>query len=369
MTASSRNIAALSEDPLVVAAAEWFERLHNEELDAETLAAWQQWLAASPDHKRAFDGYLQMWERMDGVPRPTVPAIHEVATDPYSGETSVAAWPIRNDADTRLDQQPAPPRTWAYASLWPRAAVAAALLAVVGIGAWQLWNRSAPSTAAMFETRAAENRDVRLPDGSMLSLGAESLALMHFTPERRAVVLDRGEAFFEVAKDTRRPFVVRAGETTITAIGTAFNVRKTGERVLVAVAEGVVEVEPSEGRTERNRQASQQRISAGHRFEIDTAFDVARISAVAPESAMAWRTGRREYLAEPLKYVVADVNRYSTAQVSVADAAVGELLITGTVFDNDIDGWLRSLEEFLPVKVERPEPGRVVLVERAGAER
>lgn len=84
---------------------------------------------------------------------------------------------------------------------------------------------------------------------------------------------------------------------------------------------------------------------------------------------MAWRTGRREYLAEPLKYVVADVNRYSAAHITVRDAAVGELQITGTVFDNDIDGWLRSLEEFLPVKVERPEPGRVVLVERAGAER
>jgi len=80
--------------------------------------------------------------------------------------------------------------------------------------------------------------------------------------------------------------------------------------------------------------------------------------------ATAWRHGRLEYLGEPLKYVVADVNRYSNGEISLGDAAAGELSITGTVSESDIGDWLKTLEEILPLTVERTAAGRFVIHSR-----
>lgn len=373
MTNDSDILASLSDDPLLITAAEWFERLHNEELDADGLAQWQRWLAEHPDHKRAFDGYLAMWERMDSAATAAVPTMREMEADRYAGEISIAAWRAQNDSSKQYSHVRQPdvdatlPRIRSRAPVWSRAAIAACTLGAVSIALWHRGNDGATSTAEVFETRASEHREKQLSDGSELSLGAESLALVHFNSERREVVLERGEAFFEVAKDSRRPFTVRVGETTVTAIGTAFNVRKTGERVLVAVAEGVVEVQPLKDRDRGTPSTSQKRVAAGHRIDVDPSSPVPRITTVTPQSATAWRTGRLEYVSEPLKYVVADVSRYSPASITIGDPAVGELLITGTVLETDVDGWLRSLEEFLPIEVQRSANNAIVLVGRRTA--
>jgi transmembrane sensor len=226
----------------------------------------------------------------------------------------------------------------------------------------------------VYETHASEHHDARLPDGSQLSLGAKSLVWIRYGDQERTVTLERGEAFFEVAKDEERPFVVRAGDATITAVGTAFNVRKTGERVLVAVSEGVVRVKPSapdRGPVDP-RTASQasvppvpeQRVAAGEQITLGGMQTASKVRSVDAEATAAWRGGRLEYLGEPLKYVLADVNRYSAEAISLGDPEAGELLVTGTVYESDVSAWLDSLEEILPVTVQKRGGERVVLTRR-----
>jgi transmembrane sensor len=305
-------------DNLQATAASWLVRVQNDDLSVEEVAEWQQWLAAKCEHRQAFDDMQRMWQGFEKLPNKLPPALPRPSFRPLLAAAAIAA------------------------------------LVVAGLGAWHLsksplLDRS--NGVTVFETKAGEHREVTLPDGSQLALGAKSLIWIRFAPSERRIGLDRGEAFFTVVKDKARPFVVHAGEATITALGTAFNVRKSGERVSISVAQGAVKVQETP-------------VTAGQEIIVAPSASKSSLRSVAPHSTAAWRTGRLEYLGEPLKYVVADVNRYSDQQITIGDPAVGELLLTGTVFEDDIDAWLRSVEDLLPLKVERPEPGKILLTNR-----
>lgn len=308
-------------------AAEWLVRIQNDDLSVEEISDWQQWLAASDENRKAFEQLQQLWYDFDGLPEKSAPAL------PPPAPTSKPMW----------------------------LAIAATVLIAVTLGLWRPWaNVTAPThqETIAYETQPAEHRDVTLQDGSRLALSGKSLALVRFDASERAIKLDRGEVFFDVAKDAQRPFVVRTGDASITAVGTAFNVRQAIDRLNVTVTEGTVQV---------RRQDSDEivaTLTAGQQFTLDANAGSAKVQTSTPDAASAWRSGRLEYLGEPLKYVVADVNRYSTLDISIADPAVGELLLSGTVFENDIDGWLRSVEALLPVRVDQSTPGKVVLSAR-----
>ncbi len=333
---------------MLSAAAQWFDCLQHEEPGARDLAAWQQWLAQSPAHRSAFDQLQDLWQRLGDVPSPPLAGKAQMLADEYDGDMPVAQWLARGKR-----------RTARFTGQW-RAAAAVLLFVAIGAAAvWPLWQKYSAPQVTVYETDAGEHRDVRLPDGSALALGGGSLAWIQFEPGRREVRLERGEAFFEVAADRSRPFVVQAGNTAITAIGTAFNVRRSATRVQVTVTAGAVAVSPDSS----DPQAGQRRLEAGHQVVVDASAGMSGITRASTQAATAWRTGRLEYLDEPLKYVVADVNRYSHAQILVVDAQLAELRVTGTVFENDVDGWLLSLEKFMPVRV-RHLPGGEIRLER-----
>src|SRR5262249_46468625 len=154
--------------------------------------------------------------------------------------------------------------------------------------------------------------------------------------DSRALTLLRGEAFFQVAKNRAWPFIVRAGTTQVTAVGTAFNVRMSDNRTVVAVTEGRVEVatapKPSALPTAHAPAAPRltAQVSAGEAISyVDDGNLQVLPSAEAP-LATAWLNGRRQYRNEPLRYVLADVDRYTGKKIEVAGAA-GELRFTGTL--------------------------------------
>lgn len=313
---------------LQTVAAEWFVRIQSDDLSTEELAELQHWLAANDEHRKAFERIESLWQDFERLPNKTPPTV------------------------------PAP--RWRLPHVARFSAIAAGILVMAVLGTWYSWQGGGwvLSAGSVFETQLREHREVTLADGSRLALGGHSLASVRFDDARREVNLERGEAFFEVAKDVHRPFVVRVGESTITAVGTAFNVRRSGERTIVVVTEGTVNV--LFGADEPSTTA----VSAGQKVALQPSQRIASVHAAPPGAASAWRSGRLEYLGEPLKYVVADVNRYATRRITIEDPRIGDMLITGTVFENDIDAWLRSAEVILPVTVDRSEQDRIVLRQR-----
>ena len=161
-------------------------------------------------------------------------------------------------------------------------------------------------------------------------------------------------AFFRVAKDPARPFIVKVGATTVAAVGTAFNIRRAGERVVVGVSEGTVKVDARAATAQAQPERTvirTARLGVGQQLSFDAADGSASIQIVDVIGIAAWREGLLQYRDEPLRSVIADLTRYSARDIVIANPQIADLRITGTVFANDVDNWLQSLETALPVRV------------------
>lgn len=228
--------------------------------------------------------------------------------------------------------------------------------------------RLAPGNASeVLATRVGELRTVRLVDGSRVTLGGNTRLRAVLETNGRHIELSRGEAYFAVAKDRTRPFTVRAGETTVTAVGTEFNVRRREDQVDVTMVEGKVFVQPQQvsvrPQAVQHHFAPSIPVSAGEKAVVgETDVSLAHVDDAS--ASAAWRSGRLVFDREPLKDVIQDVNRYSGKPIEVLDAEIGALMFTGTVLDGNVEGWLSSIESIFDLQAV-DEGNRVVLRRRA----
>jgi transmembrane sensor len=363
--ADEHNIyIAIERDPLLQTAAEWSIELSSAEISLNRIAEWQQWLAASEAHRDAFDRIQSTWCAIDRSANEKIPwpTEAEMASDVYDSSMPVSVW---KEHSSRVAAGGASRRGGGWGGvLRERRGIAVGLAAcIVAALATPLavqFIRSAQFEPAVtvVETRAGENRDVSLGDGSVVSVGARSVLWATLSRDAREVTLERGEAFFQVAKDSARPFTVTIGDMTVAAVGTAFNVRRAGERVIVAVADGIVKVEAP---AVRGASPSHAQLSVGQQLSINATDGSSSMQVLDAGGIAAWRDGLLQYRSEPLPSVIADVIRYSGYDIVIADPAVAELRITGTVFANDVESWLQSLEAALPVRAIRAPDGAVRL--------
>jgi transmembrane sensor len=354
----TENNGGLGEDELLQAAAKWSAELSSADISPRRIAQWQQWLAASEAHRDAFDRIQSTLHAIDrsvgeDVPWPTAA---EMASDGYDGSVSVSAWKERSS-------RTATGRAWFDVLRRRRGIVvglAASIVAAIAtpIALHLVRSQQFEPVVTIVETQAGENRQVPLADGSIVSVGARSVLWATLSRDAREVTLERGEAFFQVAKDPARPFTVKIGNTKVAAVGTAFNIRRAGERVVVAVAEGIVKVDAP---VAQGASPSGAQLGVGQQLSINTNNGSSIMQVVDAGGIAVWRDGLLQYRDEPLPSVIADVTRYSKYEIVIADPAVAELRVTGTVFTNDVESWLQSLEAALPVRAVRAPDGAVRL--------
>lgn len=121
---------------------------------------------------------------------------------------------------------------------------AAALALTVGIGGWSAgWLRPGAAPAAVaqhYETQRGQQLEVALTDGTRLHLNGATSLDVTLGEKQRLVELRRGEAFFDVAHEAERPFLVHAGDAATRVLGTAFDIDLMGGEVRLAVYRGKV---------------------------------------------------------------------------------------------------------------------------------
>ena len=346
MTIKSQDFA--SESDRLEIASDWLLRIQTGSLDSEELAQWLQWYDADSANRSAFEKVQATFESIHALP-----------------QSERSAWA------SRLDAVEQPKRSWlpVLRPLFARrvwaTAFTFAIALIAGIVVWQLGGKRSVETSA-FKTERATHRDISLPDGSRVRLGAKSQLFVNFTSQTRYVVLEGGEAFFKVAKDKERPFLVQAGEVTVRAVGTEFNVRRVMDKTIVAVTEGVVEVRQSlRPRQSTNPGASKAiRVVAGEQVSIDPAAAVVAVKQVASEAVVGWQEGRLEFVDEPLGMVIETINRYSHREIVITDKAINEFRFSGTVSRDHIDEWVFALAEIFPVDVRRVGNETVLISQR-----
>lgn len=231
--------------------------------------------------------------------------------------------------------------------LWSGTAAAACTGAVVMGGvAWS-------SRGEAYETLRGQMKIVPLSDGSVISLNTASRIRVVFTPHKRTVHLDEGEALFDVARDRNRPFIVLAGQTRVLAASTSFAVRHLADApVEVLVREGIVEVNAGALEVPGVQLGANMRASAepedGH-VELASAMSVAPVEV---QRAMAWREGRISFEGQTLREAVAEFRRYSDTSIIIDDPAIANEPITGLFQVNDPVGFARAVADSFSLRAD-----------------
>ena len=185
--------------------------------------------------------------------------------------------------------------------------------AVAAIAAPAAYLVSRPELWADHRTAAGERRTVTLADGSTVELAGASALSVSFGKDPRRLRLVAGEAFFTVAVDPARPFIVEAGEGRTRALGTAFDVKLSGESVTVTVMEHRVEVSTGPDRKVELGQGEQVRYVARD-LQVPYRADL--------RVADAWRRDRLVFQDAPLGEVVADLERSRGGRIVLTDSAL-----------------------------------------------
>lgn len=326
-------------------AAEWCWRIADRALTATEQEAFDAWMQADPDHPLLFDEMVTVWKGTD--------AIAEMPGFLSLRAKALTAMETARDAGAAL---PVARRARWYRGI---AAMAAALLLAIG-GFWSL--AGGPD---VYGTGIGERRVVRLDDGSRLSLDASTRVSVVYSDDRRALVLERGRAKFEVAKDPLRPFTVRAGRRAVVATGTAFSVELLHNQMRVLLYEGQVAVveQPSPRTTSRAtpRTDPGRQLVPGQELVANLSSGATEVVQAEVGRSLAWEGGRLDFVDEPLASAVERINRYADTPIVIGDAAAGRHLVNGVFDAGDPGSFVTGVTSLFPLAARRAD-GQIMLV-------
>jgi transmembrane sensor len=242
---------------------------------------------------------------------------------------------------------------------------ASVTLVVVGVLAWR--GTTAPE-ALVYETKFAATQRVSLADGSQINLNGDSVIHVSYTSMMRDVVVERGEALFDVAADAKRPFRVSAGSTRTTTLTSRFSVhQKAADETEVLVSRGQVVMERSRSPLYFIGSGARfvRTVWAGSMANADNGGVFVRtIGTPAVQRRLAWVNGQVAFLGETLHEAVLQINRYNRQQLVIADPEIGRLRVSGTFAATDPKSFVASLEKPLHVRANpRPDTIRLVSAE------
>jgi len=345
-------------------AARWHERLQREPVPERIRAAFSRWFERSAEHRAAYEATDRAWR-----------TARSVAHDPRILE-------LRHETALRLMRRSSRhPRRMGWA------AAAAGLVFLGGVifyghyaGLFG-WAGSSRMTG-VYQTGIGERLSVTLNDGSRVTLNTDSVLRPAFDTRERRVVLERGQALFEVAKDTVHPFVVETPQRRFIAVGTAFDVRIDGARVQVTMLEGTVRVErnsagegagspaaagasrPAAGRVVEK--AAVATITAGEQLTVlDDRQD--HVQVTEPDQVTSWRRGQVIFEDSRLVDAVAEINRYSAVQIELSESALGDIRISGAFATGRPTVFVEAMTAYFPIDASRVDEHTVLLSARKAA--
>ncbi|MCF6215496.1 MAG: FecR family protein [Emcibacter sp.] len=323
-------------DDIANEAAEWFLKLQANDLSETEYLKWQKWHMENDANKQAFSKAEDCWNALDNIT--------DVTLESLKAEQNIIPLSSAKSGRRRF----MPHNIKRHIKL--AGSIAAALVIALSIGlSYQDFIAVSPD-ATTYQTARAEHKVINLDDGSKISLGARSIVNVDYSPMARRITLVRGEAVFDVSKDKTRPFIVKTGNGTVTAIGTKFNIRANDKNIIVTVLEGVVEVNPYLANDNIDR-APLPRVGAGKAVSYRSDGFISEVVKSNVEAAVSWERGLLIRVNTPLANVIEDVNRYSSREIIIGDPALNDIRFTGTVLNDGIDNWLRGLSIAYPIKV------------------
>jgi len=311
------------------------------------------WLAADPAHREIYDSLSHTYRDLSAIRRPSLSGEIPPITDTAESEVDITATQPSSFTE---------PTSAAYIPDFRRRVFASALLASILFvaGGWYWWEGRFDYTFDI-ASGAGETRIVDLPDGSRIVLNFDSVLQVRYDRQHREAVLNRGEAFFEVAADSTRPFTVDSGPSQVKVTGTAFKLRVHPPAFIVKVMEGEVVV-----RTDTNRHDQPVLLlRARQGVSIDSATGHSMPVTVNADAVGDWRTGRLIFQQISLQEVAGELERYLGQPVRLQpDKRLADMTVSGVAMTADPLPFLQSLPHLLPVRVQQQRAGGWLISKR-----
>lgn len=330
-------------------AAEWVVKMNSDHgLEQSEEEALHLWLSESPSHEQCLLHAAEMFDETC--------AVFDNRQMPSSANE---AQPTQTEPRTNSRSH------WL---LRPQMAMAACL--ILAVLAFNFFDFSSPRTqlptvvASEYSTSIGEYRQLELNDGSQVMLNTNSRISVAFDDHQRRLILEQGEAYFDVASNAQRPFIVQVGDTEVRAVGTAFNIEHRSDRLEVIVTHGVVAVSSAIA------QADQETVlNKGQMLKLsDGKRAVDAIPADAIEQTLSWQTGRLFFNGEPLNQAVKEIARYTTKEFVFADQEAGLVNIGGSYNVSNINELMMTIGEAFAIDVDMSDRDVVILSSKKSTE-
>ncbi|MDD2759090.1 MAG: FecR family protein [Methylomonas sp.] len=312
----SRRIGAIQRE-----ATDWWVRLDSGEMDKQQLQAFENWLAGDAAHADAFAKVTRLWRELDAI------EARIEQTKPVMQKT---------------------PSFWLPGGLrafgLPGLARWSAALAVCCLLFWLSPFRML--LQADYRTAIGEMRHITLSDGSVVHLNSDSALVIAFDAQGRQLDLLKGEALFEVSPDRSRPFRVHAGHGSVTALGTAFNIRLNDDETQVTVTEHSVAVD-----LDNSNQTV--KLEQGQQLDFDRKRGISQSRMADIHAITAWQRGKLVFQNKPLGEVIAELNRYHRGFLTISDASIADRRVNGVFRTDDPLAVVGALQSSLQIKSTR----------------
>lgn len=316
----------MSATEIDLAAADWLQRKTFWNWSEADQAALDAWLAESEAHQVAYWRQSAMWNRTERL------AALRPSAKPQRG--------------AQAERKP----------LWPillRSVAAVGVIAILGVFAT---NYAFKTKEAPYSTTIGGGETITLADGTLIQLNTDTALRTRFDEHHREVFLDRGEAFFQVTHDARRPFVVMASGHRVTDLGTKFSVRSGDNRVEVSLIEGRAQFESTAG------EKPQSAVLKPGDVVVATAdtMHVTRKTEEDLSRQLGWRRGVLIFDNTTLATAAKEFNRYNHRKLVVGDSAAANLTIVGTFQANDVEAFADVAQFVLHLKVQKHDQETVI---------
>ncbi|GAA0811074.1 hypothetical protein GCM10009111_03030 [Colwellia asteriadis] len=290
---------------------QWLE-LQRTGLNAKQQQAFLRWLNESSDHYDAYQQSQQVDQLLAQLGEGKTAAINKAVT----------LSPIRKVL----------------------AIAASVTILMVSLTSYYFGGNTDSNFTANYQSARDEQIDFNLPDGSKLSLDAQTQLALAFDAKQRVSHLSQGRALFDVAKNPQRPFIINTNRADITVLGTRFSVDSKVDSTRVSVEHGRVKVQSTRyGEPAVELVQGQQAVLSEHGVEVLN---------MNPQLVDAWRSGRLVFNNVPLNEVCAEFSRYHDANFKFSEYSVSNMMLSGTFNASELDNFLNLLPHVLPVNIK-----------------
>ena len=296
-------------------AAAWLEQRDSGDWSDEDRAQFDAWLNASADHRVEFLRVQAAWDRS-------------------------ARLSVLRSADTGE----APPHSRAIGT---KIFGVVAVLAVIAATGWGVNAYLSGERYTAYTTTVGGHETLALDDHTKIELNTDTAIRVSDNAQERKIILDRGEAYFQVTHDARRPFVVLVGNSRVTDLGTKFFIRRDAAKLEIGVMEGRAGLESAD-------QAKPTILSPGEvAVASGDSVSVKKASQTAIKNALEWRRGVLVFENATLAQAATELNRYNHEKLIIADSAAAKLTFGATLPTTDVDAFTEVAKEVLGLRVEK----------------